>query len=391
MDKNINDLEISEIGKSVVFYSPLEGENILVRTGISKDKNFISAVLYASSKNYADLNHIQRHNITQKLNDEIFAKICKTNWNENQNDLTNKFFIKEKLVDVTMKIYACIFGKKKSEVINVLLLNNENNIEMYKIIAEIFPEKIFIKSIVSSFDSDEDINVIKKQTISKMKSQFNNLLVEYEDVLPKDKKIFCVSKFEDLIKNTIKISEELAYKNYVKNLQKTDIFPTPESVDLISNKINKNIYFLNGKDRLPCKIFDKDNSEGKNTIVLIKIKDDHYEVVGKLLKGNKIQRIFDSKEDFYQKIYSLLYDHSYVKHNFPHLVKYVKNMRKNSNSDSEEESKSESEESEHDSDIEFPIETKNNISDLKNSEDECSDSSTNEDEDSDITEDEDSE
>ena len=96
MDSNLKQLDILPVNKTVVFYSPMEGRDILVRTGvISSDKNcLLHAVLHGYSKEYTAMNEKDRGIFVKKLttsssssNDILFEKSDKGVFIEKTEDI----------------------------------------------------------------------------------------------------------------------------------------------------------------------------------------------------------------------------------------------------------------------------------------------------------------
>ena len=59
-----NNLKILSPNKTVVFYSPIEGDDILVRTGILEDEcNFLHCILYSYSSDYINMEEKERKKI----------------------------------------------------------------------------------------------------------------------------------------------------------------------------------------------------------------------------------------------------------------------------------------------------------------------------------------
>ena len=89
---DLSKLKILPVNKTVVFYSPIEGEDVLVRTGVIEDKNsFFHSLVHAISKEYINMKDNDRVEYTEKFKKNI---ILKTNSELNSPDLKNMFEIK---------------------------------------------------------------------------------------------------------------------------------------------------------------------------------------------------------------------------------------------------------------------------------------------------------
>ena len=82
MSHNLAVLNILPVNKTVVFYSPLEGKDVLVRTGtISEGSCFFHAILHSYSNNYVTMNIEGRMKFVKRLRQSISQKVDKLNWN----------------------------------------------------------------------------------------------------------------------------------------------------------------------------------------------------------------------------------------------------------------------------------------------------------------------
>ena len=67
-NNNFNTLPLIPVNKTVVFYSPIEGKNVLVRTGTIGDGScFFHALLHSYSNDYRSMNQEGRKNFCQKI------------------------------------------------------------------------------------------------------------------------------------------------------------------------------------------------------------------------------------------------------------------------------------------------------------------------------------
>jgi hypothetical protein len=71
---NSKQLSILPENKTSVFYSPVEGPNVLVRTGTSSDNSFLHSILQASSKDYSKLDQNSKNSLVQKFIKNLHSK-----------------------------------------------------------------------------------------------------------------------------------------------------------------------------------------------------------------------------------------------------------------------------------------------------------------------------
>jgi hypothetical protein len=106
-------LNILHVNKTVVFYSPLEGKDVLVKTGtISEGSLFFSRYsLYAYSNNYVSMNIEGRMKFVKRLRESISQKVDKLTW-ENLFWLVAKIQFQENVNTILSNFYKHIINEK---------------------------------------------------------------------------------------------------------------------------------------------------------------------------------------------------------------------------------------------------------------------------------------
>src|SRR5690606_11735034 len=103
-------------------------------------------------------------------------------------------------------------------------------------------------------------------------------------------------------------SEYYAYKKFFKEEQ-NNIEINTDTIKIISEKINRDIYFINSMTRLPYKNIPE--MKKRTSIIILNVsKEDsnHYEIIGSLLADNIVKREFNFNEPLIEKIHMYLYD-----------------------------------------------------------------------------------
>ena len=86
--KQIKELPVN---KTVVFCSPLEGSDVLVRTGtISENSFFLHAFLHGFSKDYINMKKDERIRFTRRLKASMSGKLDIDAWEENGDGIIAK-------------------------------------------------------------------------------------------------------------------------------------------------------------------------------------------------------------------------------------------------------------------------------------------------------------
>lgn len=253
------------VNKTVVFYSPFESEeDVLVRTGvIESDNPLLHAVLHAYSKTYAKADKTKRLKIVKKLMKETTEK----------NPLDN---IKE--------FYDYIKNLQGENGIAKDIIKKEADIEIYKIISELIPIKDIDEIIFRNLKKKPDIALVYSNEI------FSQLGIDTK------KKNYCTEKFVDLI--------EASFNN---KKEKRDIF---------EDKIGKDIFIFDSTSRIPI---EAKNLKGRKSILVMKFNNGHYEIIGKLLPGNKIQRVFSIDDSIIKKVRMYISDREAFDKHYPEI------------------------------------------------------------------------
>jgi hypothetical protein len=253
------------VNKTVVFYSPFESdEDVLVRTGIIESEDaLLHAVLHAYSKTYAKADKSKRLKIVKKLMNETKEKSPLNNIEDFYD------YIKNQKGD-------CAFAKD--------IIKKEADIEIYKIISELIPIKDIDELIFRNLKSNPDIALLYANEI------FSQIGIDTK------KKNYCNEKFVDLI--------ESSFKN---KKQKRDI---------LEDKVGKDIFIFDSTSRIPI---EAKNLKGRKSILVMKFDNGHYEVIGKLLPGNKIQRVFSIDDSIVKKVRMYVSDRQSFDKSYPEI------------------------------------------------------------------------
>jgi len=90
----------------------------------------------------------------------------------------------------------------------------------------------------------------------------------------------------------------------------------------------KTKYFIDSHTRLPYINISKENIKKRKSIVIMLTAGSHYEIVGKLMPGNKIIRDFDHKDTLIKTLRAYLYNPEKIHNNYPNLVPFLQKNKK---------------------------------------------------------------
>ena len=351
-------LERVRENKTVVFWSPLDNDqDVFVRTGIIDEDSFYHSVLYGYSREYSQLNTKKRNKFVSKIKASMVSKITKEKWGNLDNELINKKYFKENLKNILENFYLFLEDKKCQEnyIKNIVrnILVDEESIELYNLICNIVPYDIFIKEILPTIYEDTEkysISSMIQYIIEYSKTILKN--IDSINQLDSNSYQYVLNGLKTFLKEILEETENISFNEYKEGMETISSDINSFTIDSISNRFNRDIYILDSVSRLPINT-SKYSLKDRKSIILLKI-DNSYEIVGKLLKGNRILRTFSHDDPLIIKIKNFLINPEQIRKEYPNLSVYLEND-KNSESESDTESESDSDsdsesESESDSD-----------------------------------------
>ena len=355
MSSELATLKILPVNKTVVFYSPIEGKDVLVRTGtIAEGSCLFHSLLYAYSKDYVSMNTNGRMKFVKRLRASIARKIDKNHWESLSNGLIAKIPFQENVNKILSDFYITISrggsGKTKSvrKLIRSLIKDENADTNTYKIIMEMVPiENGFEKNILpSAYEKcnesslDECKKTLVKYSVRYYKKEFEKLEGKIEEKLIE----YYLNKFESMIQEVVEEAEKSAYTEYIESIHDSSMEVDTYTIGLISNQFDRDIYFIDARTRMPYRDTSCNNIQKRKSIIIMWTGGCHYEIVGRLLPGNRIQREFDFKDSLIKRIYTYLCKPERIPDTYPNLIPYLpKELRKKLKidvSDSEEDRRS---------------------------------------------------
>jgi hypothetical protein len=332
MINEFDKLDILSENKTNVLYLPIEGKDVLVRTAsiknIHNNTTFYQSLLCAYSKDYNNMTTNKRIEYIEKLRHSIFSKIDKNTWSMSHIENSLNSF-KKNVNELLSDFYKFFNTNKKHRNLDVKnIIKNDNDIETYKLIFEMISlEKGFNNNILVSVYQD-NIKQSKKNIIQSSIKYYEKIFLDFKDV-GKTKIAFYINKFEIFVKQIIDTAENIVYKDYIEDITNIDSY----ILELISNKFDRDIYFINSNTRMPYTPTTY-NLRKRKSIILLN-NDSHYEVIGKLLSGNRINREFEHTDSLIKCIYTYLKYPERISKEYPKLIKYLeyKSTRSDRSSD----------------------------------------------------------
>jgi hypothetical protein len=355
MTSNLATLNILPINKTVVFSSPIEDKDVLVRTGtISDGSCFFHALLHATSKDYVNMKSDNRISFVEKHRSSMSNDIDKNRWEHLSKGLVAKIPFQEQVNDILLKFYMYVQKgvvcktKISRKLIHQVIKDNSKDLDTYKLITEMVTlENGFEQTILPTAYkkcNDSVVSKCKNTIINCSKDYYMKEFSKLKGKLSDEKVKYYVNKLELLVKTVVDLSEKYSYNEYIENLRNTSVYVDSYQIGLISDHFNRDVYFIDSKTRMPYRDASQDNIHKRKSILMMWTGGCHYEIIGRLLSDNKIQREFDFDDDIIKKIYTYVCNPSNIPYKYPRLIPYLPSyIRKQLNvdiSDSEDERRS---------------------------------------------------
>lgn len=333
MAKSLGKLKMLPVNRTVVFYSPIEGEDVLVRSGtIAEGSCFFHALLYAYSQEYIGMDKAHRMEFVRNLRASMAGKVDKESWEQMGGGLIARVPFQENVNDILVNFYRFLNnddrarGRNTRKVIKKLVGDDPGKLDLYKLISELIPIEEGFEQIIlpkayekSENESLEDCRaIIIDETIEYVnaKDELHNLA--------KEKSEYIRNAIRNFLDEVIKVAENSAFKEYVKGLENVAEDVDSYTIGLISQRFKRDIYFLDGKNRMPYNNSSTtENLKGRKSMIVLWIGGNHYEIAGRLLPGNRVQRQFDHDDPLIQKLYTFLVKPEQVSEKYPELVPYL--------------------------------------------------------------------
>ena len=254
--KKASDLKILPVNKTVVFTSPLEGDDVLVRTGTIKEGScFFHAILHAYSKEYTFMSKSDRMKYIRRIRASMSGKIDKETWEEMAGGVIAKVPFLEMVHKILLNFDLFlsesndkIRGRATRKTIK-LLVTNDSELEVYKIISSLVP-------VTKHWLIKYYLIYIKNQTLLKIKDTINLMIedsssyfTDLEEIKAVDnnKKEYLLNIFKIYLKVVCNEAYKETYKNYIKGVENTKEDIDSYSIQFISERFDRDLYFINGK------------------------------------------------------------------------------------------------------------------------------------------------
>ena len=300
----MNTLEKSEYNRTTIFYCPFEDNNCLTRTGTADGgiTSFFNSVLHSCSRTFKTLGDAERKKLTDNLQGEIANRIKGRVW------VTKSLHtFRDTILDIIRKFYHFVENgalnhetSSASKLVRELLKTNKET-RLYSIIIELLPyeqiENIDKSCVHLTIDNYRKNFVSSVEEYIRAHEVMTNLPVENREVIQTAVRAFLGLANEE--------SKRVTFDKYEYVIKHIDEDVTKATAQYF----NVNIYFINGKTRLPYVVGELKSMNALESIVLLNVDGD-YEPVGVLSQDNIIKRQFMFDDPFIGRINSVLLEES---------------------------------------------------------------------------------
>ena len=282
-----------------------------------------------------------RMKFVSRLRASMASKVDRESWEEMGGGLIAKIPFQENVNDILVNFYRFLANDSKARgistrrVIKSLVREDAQELELYKLVTELIPiDTAFEQNILPTAYSKTDDSKISGCCEAIIDETFN-FLNDKEELksIPVKKAEYIRVIIRKFLTEVLKEAEDSAFKDYVSGLQNVTENVDTYTIGLISDRFNRDIYFLDGKNRMPYNNSSTThNLKGRKSMIVIWICGNHYEIVGRLLPGNRIQREFSHDDPIIKKLYTFLIKPEEIPKTFPDLVTYLPREYRNSTS-----------------------------------------------------------
>lgn len=325
-------LKMLPVNKSVVFYSPVEGEDVLVRTGtIGEGSCLFHALLHAYSKDYATMDRKGRMKFVIRLRASMAGKVNMESWEEMGGGVISKVPYQENVREILENFYThissgnSIRGRSTRRVVKKLTGKNEKLDDVYDILCELVPFEVLTSSCLpKGYDrtQDDKIDITNKAVCEEVSNHLSSIKEMKE--LESSKASYIQSKMNTLMTLVLEEAKNSAYRSYIKGLERVSEDVDSYTIEFISNRFNRDVYFLDGTNRLPYNTCPTTNNiKGRKSMIVLWVGGNHYEIVGRLLPGNRIQREFTADDELINRIRTFMTQPEKIKDLYPELIEHL--------------------------------------------------------------------
>lgn len=345
--KRSNDT-ILPVNKTVVYYSPCEDTDILVRTGTIADNScFFHSLLHAYSKDYVSMDKKGREGLVKRLRQTLDTTINTKQWEKVSSNTVVKIPFQERVNRLLSDLYRYVLQNKKGKTKNgrqVIrqVVKSEHDSETYSIIFEMLGQKELQQNISTIYNNTGDLPLssVKEKILQSTKKYYENIVHSMGKKYKNSKQVkYCLEKLLTMMIIVLDEAEDHARIEYILSIKDTTNAVDKQTLQLIAKQLNRDIYVIDSKTGLPIDEYGSSHIVGRKSIILLCIDNIHYEVIGRLVTEHKVQREFPSNDPLILKLKTFICEPKIALKKYPELFPHLtKERRSKYKSSSEKES-----------------------------------------------------
>lgn len=311
-------IRMLDSSKNVTFPSPLEDG--LVRTGTIADGScFFHSALYAISPEYRTASEKEKKTIVRQLRKKYASNMTPELWERLGQGEVAKVVYSQYTRDIIDTFYQIVENTGEyveydeedpvlSYVYKKMFVGR--GVSQYKRLFDFiglsdfegrvlpvvfdkknetkgFPELLSIfKTTARRFLADKILVSRQTMTESELKGLFEALAI--------------------LATESLTIAYETAFEEYKEDLKNCSTWIDEKAIELTSDLLDRDIYIIDSKTKLPYNVGGCENYKGRKSIVILWLRGGHYEVIGRYMPDKTIKREFESTDPLVKKMYSYL-------------------------------------------------------------------------------------
>jgi hypothetical protein len=338
-------LKILPTNKTVVLYSPIMGDDVLVRTGTLPDgESFFHAVLHGQSTDYASMNKTGRKKLVSRTRCAVTKNaVDRAKWESLSDGLLARVSFHEYETKILEDFYRTVKlgGSCKSRhgrIVARALIIDDRDRDAYSLVTEMIDMEHLIKTVIPGAKENNDSGTVSEYCKLVVESGvrsytdiFSSLRKDDPESLDDESVKYYLDKFSLMMTIITREAGNGAFEEYINGLGDSTITVTKQTMAIVAREVGRDIYFIDADSRMPYLPYD-DNEKidcqppvtgRRKAVVIMCTSGSHFEVVGKLYEGRRVKRSFSSNDDFIRRINTFLYEPNSVPDRYPDLVKYL--------------------------------------------------------------------
>ena len=325
MNRNLKQMHALPVNESVVFSSPLEGKDILVRTGTIPDGAcFFHALLHACSDEYVMLDEDDRSEYVKSLRRELADQLTYDTWKDLGDGVVSDVMFQRRVNDILNNLYAFVNGDVKvhDDTRRVIqeTFKADADAQCYQVLTELIPVKKGFEDVIlpaafkDTVDGQDAGDRIYAEAVAYLDAN------PYFRVISGKSADYMRARLRRMVRAVADHAGLAAYAQYKSKLAEVDRPIDTYTLSFLSNHFKRDVYFIDADTRLPYNSRFAVDTHKRTSVIVLWVDKNHYEIVGRLCNGNRVQREFNAKDELVYKIRMVLYHPEQVEDAYPELI-----------------------------------------------------------------------